>query len=78
MTTNLALWSLILLCFSMAGSCWRRPLRAHRPYTHMECVAAIFVFNHTTRYGGPPSTVLDPRSCGYHFLHSRDALLDLE
>ena len=42
--------------------CWRRPLRARCPYTHMECVAAIFVFNHTTRYGSPPSTVLDPRS----------------
>jgi hypothetical protein len=79
MTTNLALWPLILLCFSMAGAVGGG-LYQHIVLTpaHMECVAASFVFNHTTRYGGAPSTVLDPRACGYQYLHSRDALLDLE
>src|SRR5438093_10767606 len=57
---------------------WRRPLRAHRAYTHMECVTAIVIFDHTTRYGGTPATVLDPRSHGHHHFHCPDTLLDLE
>jgi hypothetical protein len=54
MTTNLALWPLILLCFSMAGAVGGG-LYQHIVLTpaHMECVAASFVFNHTTRYGVP-------------------------
>ena len=47
----LSQWSLILLCFSMAGLFWRRPLRAHRPDADMERVTAIVVQNNTARYG---------------------------
>src|SRR5439155_15730538 len=57
---------------------WGRPVRAHRPHPHLECVAAIVVCDHPTRYGGTPSTVLDPRPCGYHRVHSLGALPDLE
>ena len=30
----------------------------------MECIGASVVVDHPTRYGGIPSTVLDPRACG--------------
>jgi hypothetical protein len=32
---------------------WRRPLRAHRGYPNMECVAAIVVCDHSTGSGVP-------------------------
>ena len=51
------------------GRYWRRTLRTNRTYTFMECVTAIVLFDHTTRYGSTPSKFLAPRSCGhYRFL----------
>ena len=64
METHLALWSLILLCFSMA-SAFGGGLYEHivlTPIWSASAPASLSIIQRGT--GGIPSTVLDPRACG--------------
>ena len=57
---------------------WRRPLRAHRPYTDLEQVAAIVVRDHTTHDRSAPPAILDTGTWDDHALHHLIAGDDLE
>jgi hypothetical protein len=69
MKTTLAKWSLILLCFSTAGSIGGGLYEHIRAYTSMECVTAIVICDYTTRYRSTPAKFLDSRSCSYYDFH---------
>ena len=78
MEAILAEWSLILLCFSMAGALGGG-LHEHIVLTPpMERFTAIILLDHPARYGRTPSTVLDSRSRGDHHFHPSVSLLHLE
>src|SRR4030095_5982586 len=60
--TRLVKWSLILLCFSMAGAIGGGPLRTHRADSSLEPFPTLILLSDTTRHRSAPSALLDPGS----------------
>jgi hypothetical protein len=74
MEIDLARWSLIVLCFSMAGA-FGGGLYEHVVLTPLWSRSPPSSFSIIQRgTGRPPSTVLDPRPCGHYDFHALGAL----
>ena len=74
MEIDLARWSLIVLCFSMAGA-FGGGLYEHVVLTPLWSRSPpSSLFDPPARDGRPPSTELDPRPCGHYDFHALGAL----